>query len=235
MGVYFLILALAVISLVTFLFYRVKKDFFKSLGLKAATSFLFVVCACLCAFIQPENTFNCSWMLIVFGLLCALFGDVWLDLKVMHPKFKDNYLFYGMGTFTLSHFFFVPALIVIKKFTALQYLIAVACAFAFAIGVMIFEKPMKFTFGKFKKIVFVYSVFLALTASLSTIFCISSAFSLRALFMAIGSLSILASDLILSGTYFGVGKDRNVDIISNHVLYYVGQFFIASSLMFSIK
>ena len=51
------------------------------------------------------------------------------------------------------------------------------------------------------------------------------------LFFAGGVLFAL-SDLVLSGTYFGVGKERPVDIISNNILYYGGQFLIAYSLLF---
>ena len=38
-------------------------------------------------------------------------------------------------------------------------------------------------------------------------------------------------DLILSGTYFGEGKNRPVDIVTNHVTYYIAQFVIAGSLL----
>ena len=48
----------------------------------------------------------------------------------------------------------------------------------------------------------------------------------------IGGVLFVISDLILSGTYFGVGKNRPVDIITNHVSYYLAQFVIASSILF---
>ncbi len=51
-------------------------------------------------------------------------------------------------------------------------------------------------------------------------------------FMFAGGIFFLISDLILSGTYFGEGKNRPVDIIINHVTYYIAQFLIASSLLF---
>ena len=48
----------------------------------------------------------------------------------------------------------------------------------------------------------------------------------------IGLIFFLISDLILSGTYFGEGKNRPVDVVTNHVTYYVGQFLIALSLLY---
>jgi len=47
----------------------------------------------------------------------------------------------------------------------------------------------------------------------------------------IGALLFLLSDLVLSGTYFGTGKRRPVDVILNHILYYAGQFLIAGSVL----
>ena len=46
------------------------------------------------------------------------------------------------------------------------------------------------------------------------------------------SLFASISDLILSGTYFGEGKDRPVDVITNHAAYYIAQFIIATSIAF---
>jgi hypothetical protein len=48
----------------------------------------------------------------------------------------------------------------------------------------------------------------------------------------IGSILFAVSDLVLSGTYFGKGKDRPVDIIFNYLTYYPGQFLIAYALSF---
>ena len=48
----------------------------------------------------------------------------------------------------------------------------------------------------------------------------------------IGGVFFIISDIILSGTYFGEGKDRPVDIVTNHVTYYIAQFIIASSILF---
>ena len=50
--------------------------------------------------------------------------------------------------------------------------------------------------------------------------------------MFAGGLLFTISDLILSGTYFGKGKERPVDIITNSVTYYAAQFVIALALFF---
>jgi len=95
------------------------------------------------------------------------------------------------------------------------------------------EKPMKLHFGKMKPIAFAYGILLFSTLFLSLSLCIFWGWQERALaFMFIGAVLFTASDLVLSGTYFGVGRDRPVDIILNYVTYYPAQFLIALSLLF---
>ena len=50
--------------------------------------------------------------------------------------------------------------------------------------------------------------------------------------MFVASIFFAVSDFILSGTYFGEGKSRPVDIITNHATYYIAQYLIALSLCF---
>ena len=52
------------------------------------------------------------------------------------------------------------------------------------------------------------------------------------LMLFIGGISFALSDLVLSGTYFGKGKDRPIDLILNYIFYYGAQFTIAFSLFF---
>ncbi len=56
--------------------------------------------------------------------------------------------------------------------------------------------------------------------------------NMHLLVMGIGGVFFVISDLILSGTYFGEGKNRPVDIVTNHVTYYMAQFIIALSVAF---
>ena len=48
----------------------------------------------------------------------------------------------------------------------------------------------------------------------------------------IGGILFALSDLILCGTYFGEGKDKPFDLISNSITYYVAQYLIAFSIFF---
>lgn len=248
---YFLCVVCAAATLSVFLYFRVKKDLCKAIFFKAITSFLFMACA-VCAlrvFISGSYSIGAHFSphaaLIILGLLCGLFGDLWLDLKNIHPETKDTYQFFGMGSFLASHFFFIPAMYCMSEMLSeyfppekwyqkniWQMLVGIGFGLLFAIGVMVFEKPMKVHYGKYKLITFFYSLTIGASTGFSAAMFIGSGFETAPMFLMIGMALVLISDVILSGTYFGEGKDRPVDIISNHVLYYVGQFFVASSLLF---
>ena len=248
---YLLTVICATVTLCVFLYFRVKKELYKAIFFKAITSFLFIACAfgAMRAFISGAYSYIPALTpyaaLIILGLLCGLFGDLWLDLKNMHPEAKDTYQFIGMGSFLASHFFFIPAMYFMSETLSglfmpehwyqksiWQMLIGIGFGLLFAIGVMVFEKPMKVHYGKYKLITFFYSFTIGTSTGFSAAMFFGSGFETASMFLMIGMALVLISDVILSGTYFGEGKDRPVDIISNHVLYYVGQFFVASSLLF---
>ena len=101
------------------------------------------------------------------------------------------------------------------------------------IGNIVLEKPMKLDFGELRPTVDIYGFFLFTMLTLSGSLALAHGWKempLNLLFA--GGVLFTLSDLILSGTYFGEGKDRPVDIILNYITYYGGQFLIASSLIF---
>ncbi len=93
------------------------------------------------------------------------------------------------------------------------------------------EKPLGLVYGNFKRIALVYGMLLFSTVFVSGGIAFMYSFSNLSMnvFFA-GAVLFALSDLVLSGTYFGKGKDRPVDIIANYILYYGGQFMIAYSL-----
>ena len=49
---------------------------------------------------------------------------------------------------------------------------------------------------------------------------------------AVGAVSFLLSDAVLSNAYLGRNLDKSIHIFLNHFLYYAGQYLIASSVIF---
>ena len=90
---------------------------------------------------------------------------------------------------------------------------------------------MKLKYGKFKGVTAAYSIVFGM--SIAAAFCswYFGGMAPQALVMTIGLVVFLLSDLVLSGTFFGQGKDRPVDYILNYIFYFGGQFTIALSLL----
>lgn len=234
---FYVLLVLGIISCVLFNAVRVKEGGVKALLLKALTSSLFVGCAVAAAghHIGVNSDKYGFSMFVIIGLVFGLMGDIWLDLKWIYPKDNDIFTFAGFGSFMIGHILFLSGLFTYYvDFSQVLYIvIPVILALILAVGTLVIEKPMKMVYGKFKTITAIYGFVLAFMTFMSGSLAIMYSFECMTLnFMFIGGVFFLISDLILSGTYFGEGKRRPVDIITNHASYYAAQFLIAASLMF---
>ena len=101
------------------------------------------------------------------------------------------------------------------------------------LSTILLEKPLRLKYGKLKKIAFCYALCLFGTCSFSLFLAIQNGFSILGLnLFLIGAILFAVSDLILSDTYFGEGKERPIDFILNYSTYYAAQFIIAFLLLF---
>ena len=167
---------------------------------------------------------------IILGLVFGLLGDIWLDLKYVFPSYDRIFTYAGFSVFGIGHVLYCTGLLM--QYGTGRYLIGSFILAAVTAGaVLLMEKMMKLSYGKMKPVVIIYSFLL-----FSTVFISGGLLYVKrepALwFIFIGSAFFAISDLILSGTYFGNGKKRPIDIISNYLFYYIGQFLIAYGLTF---
>ena len=232
---YFIALALGIVATIAFLVKRVKEGGVKAAMLKAFASTLFIATGVAAtASVIGADKFSFA-LFVVMGLVMGLMGDIWLDLKWVYPETNDTYTFAGFGSFMIGHFFYLAGLFIhYADFTKPLYIVIPAViALLLGGGVVILEKPMKMVYGKFKAITGVYGFVLGFMTFLSSSLALMHNFGEMTLnFMFVGGVLFLLSDLILSGTYFGEGKRRPVDIVTNHVAYYAAQFVIASAVLF---
>lgn len=228
---YWALLIVGILATAVFLVLRVQRGGIAALYAKAVASLCFIATAIAAT---NENRLFLdfgSWM--TFGLVFGLLGDVWLDLKWIYLQDKDSYLYSGFIFFLLGHVCFVTAVFKVGPYTPASLIVAFAAALVIAFVAILLEKPLKMHYGKFKWIVFLYSFMLALTMTMSMTLAVITGFEKMWTVMSVGGLLFLLSDLVLSGMYFGEGKNTSFNVILNHTLYYAAQFIMAATILFA--
>ncbi len=227
--VYSVVLATGIAVTALFIAARVRRGGLPALIVKSVASVLFIATACAALAANP-GAYTYGLPLII-GLVCGLLGDIWLDLKWVYVQDRDTYLFAGIYSFMLGHFFFIPAIFAHYEWTAWTLVYSVVPAFVGVAGAVAMEKPLKLDYGRFRTISIAYGFVLMLMASSSAVAAIVTGATVWWV-MSAGGVLFLFSDLVLSGTYFGQGKNTPTYVVLNHALYYAAQFSIASSILF---
>lgn len=242
------LLVLGVAATIAFLILRIKKGGLTAAVAKTGASVLFVLTG-LGAFMDSLplygtamigiNQINAWALCYVAGLVFAILGDLFLDLKYVYLEDSDKFTFLGFSSFIGTQvMYFIGAFNCYRWSPAGTYdykyiWISIIVAAVFVLAIVFGEKKiLKVKFGKFKAISAVYSGILSFTTAFTVCCAVATGFSTPAALMALGEILFLLSDLILSGTYFGVGKNRKKDILSNHILYYAAQFIIAFAIFY---
>lgn len=229
----FIIIGIAVILLVWYLICKCKKYDLKELFIKIGISLLFVLLSLVATYKSEKITiFN---VLVIIGLVFGLIGDILLDLKYIDLERSMGYTYSGFIVFGIGHIMFMSAMIMnyYQSGGILYIILAIVLDIILSIATILMEKPLKLNYGRLKKISFAYALCLFGTCSFSLFLAIQNGFSILSLNMfLIGAILFVVSDLVLSGTYFGEGKERPVDFILNYITYYGAQFTIAFLLLF---
>jgi len=208
---------------------RVRRGGVPALIAKAVASVLFIATACAALAANPGA--HAYGLPVIIGLACGLLGDIWLDLKWVYVQDRDTYLSAGFYSFLAGHLFFIAAIFAHYDWTAWTIVFSVVPALAGAAGSIAMEKPMKLDYGRFRTTCFAYGFVLMLMASSSIVAALATGATVWWV-MSAGGILFLLSDLVLSGTYFGEGKNTPAYVVLNHALYYAAQFVIASSVLF---
>ena len=216
----YIIIGVALGLTIWYIMAKSKKYDLKELFLKIAISFLFMVVAIVASFSSGKFTlFN---VFVIIGLLLGLLGDVFLDLKYVDRERENGYTYAGFIVFGIGHFMYMTALTLnYHNGSPLYIIFAILLALALAVLPILLEKPLKLKYGKMKLISFLYAICLFGTLSFSFLLAIENGFQITSLNMfLIGAALFVISDLVLSGTFFGEGKERPIDFILNYSTYY---------------
>ena len=225
-------LLIGMLSLGAFLFLRVRKTDVKSLMLKSVTSVMFILTGAFLTIGKPSLYAG----LIVGGLVCGILGDIWLDMKFMYAKDEDFLTKAGFLSFTGGHFFYIAAIIAgVTQFKAVTIPMSLVVGVIAGLVIYFGDKIMKLKYpGNYKLISALYGALLFFVTAFAFNNAVMAGIreNLHLMAFFIGGVFFIISDIILSGTYFGEGKNRPVDIVTNHVTYYIAQFIIASTILF---
>lgn len=225
-------ICLGAVSLTFFLLEKTRKYSVKAAMIKSVTSLFFIAVAAVGLY-KHENNSLCLFVLL--GLLVGLLGDIWLDFKYVYKDDSVPYTYAGFIMFLIGHIFYISGMFRNYYIGDNPLYIIIPLVFGVIMGILtvLLEKPMKLHYGKMKWISALYGVALFSTTAVALSLCILHGFQVVTLnMMLIGGVFFAISDLILSGTYFGEGKERPVDIISNGITYYAAQFLIAFAIFF---
>ena len=228
------ITAVGLVFLTLFLIEKTRKYSVKATLLKATTSILFIALGVVSFYLNPSGGIFSA--LAILGLSFGMLGDVWLDFKYVFKNEDKIFTYAGFVSFAIGHIFYITGMFLRfwRDGASVLYIILPFVAGALlGLVTVLLEKPLKLKFGNMKAITLIYSFFLfSMVSSAVSLLILSEFKAITLIMMAVGGALFAISDLILSGTYFGVGKERPVDIITNGVTYYLAQFTIAFSLYF---
>ena len=230
-----ILLAAGFVLLIWYIREKIKARSLKAVFIKSAVSALFLALAGYGWFVSAQKgVVTTAGLSVIMGLVCGLLGDLWLDLKYIFPQQDEPFTYIGMASFGVGHILYLIALLhFAPRGKPAAVILPFVLGAAVSAGNLLLEKPMKLHYRKMKPVVFVYGALLfsviALSGSLA-IYCGWHEMTLN-LFFA-GSILFAVSDVILSGTYWGQGKDRPVDLALNYLTYYPAQYLIAASLLF---
>ena len=233
---YPLLLVCGAVLLFVYVREKIKAYSIKAVLLKSVVSVLFIMVGVYGTWLSASKgnaVLLCPF--VVLGLVCGLLGDIWLDLKYVFPEKDEPFTYAGFCVFGVGHILYIIGMLLTyyPSGKPMTVFVPILLALVLSIGNAVLEKPMKLSYGKFKPVVIAYGVILFAMVLISGNLALYYGWVKTPLnLIFIGGVSFAISDLILSGTYFGTGKERPIDLTLNYITYYTAQFLIASSLVF---
>lgn len=227
-------IALGAVLLTFFLIEKVKQYSVKAVMFKAGASLCFVAVAAVSLFAKGYHALS---IFVTLGLFFGVLGDIWLDFKYVFKEHDKIFTYAGFISFALGHACYIGGMYLefFNGQSPLYIVLPLVGGLLISISNLFIAKPMKLDYSGYKVISIIYGFFLfSMTLSALSLSIMMGFNNVTLIMMFAGGLLFTISDLILSGTYFGKGKERPVDIITNSVTYYLAQFVIALAIFFII-
>lgn len=227
-----ILICVGAVLLFFFLKEKVKAYSVKAVMFKAAASICFVGVAAVSLFAKGYHALS---ICVALGLFFGVLGDIWLDFKYVFKEHNKIFTYAGFISFALGHACYISGMYLefFNGQSPLYIVLPLVGGLLISISNLFIAKPMKLDYSGYKVISIIYGFFLfSMTLSALSLSIMMGFNNVTLIMIFVGGLLFTISDLILSGTYFGKGKERPVDIITNSVTYYAAQFVIALALFF---
>lgn len=230
----YLFLCLGIVATIEFLAKRTANVTIDVVAIKSMASMGFILSA-LFFFIDNEACPDYLGAFTVGGACFGLLGDIVLDLKYSKLKDADRCTKLGFWTFLIGHIFYSVAMVCAYGIELTNVICVVIGIIAGIVIALVSEKLMKFEYGKFKRIIILYTAVLCMTLGFAGGYTITESYSLHSVLLNIGFALFVLSDAFLASLYFSKNeKDRTnrTVIVLNHATYFAAQYIIALSLAF---
>ena len=226
-------IVLGAVALTFFLIEKTKNYSVKAVILKTIASLFFIATAAVGLY---KNGYHILTLFVTLGLICGMLGDIWLDLKYVYREHDRPYSYAGFTAFGIGHILYITGMFLEfyhKSDNVLFVILPLVVGIIAGVVNVFLDKIMKLDYKDMKVASALYGITLfsmvLTTLSLAILYKFQN---VTLVMFFVGGILFAISDLILSGTYFGEGKERPVDIITNTVTYYMAQFTIAFAMFF---
>ncbi len=227
---FWIIFALCILATVVYTAKRGPKVEPSDLAFKCVACLMFIAVGLTAVMSNPVNlTYG---LLVVFGSVLGLVGDVFIELKAMYPQNMKSHLNFGFAFFMLEHVVLVAATLITYPMKLMNFLIClIAPLVVFAVS-KIAGKIMKLNMGEFEAISYIYGALASMTFSVGFMTLTTYGFALSQILFFIGGVLFFGSDMVLSMIFFADGKNTKFFTVANHILYFGAQISLATSLFF---
>lgn len=217
-----MLLSLMVLLYFTYKPYKNFRGIFKTL-----TSLLFVSIA-VSGYIESNNNFT-YFIFIFIGLVFSLLGDIFLIFEKGKDSSMSKSFVYGLLSFSIAHVFFSIAFIYLSYFSVYSIIFTLLLS---VIALFSLKSIKAFDFkGAFRYVAF-YSIVISFMFIQSlTLYCYNSSTNPYILWVTIGALLFVLSDLILSFDYFHKNCPKFMAVL-NLLVYYMAQLLLALSVLY---
>ena len=208
----------------------IKAEYAEKMGLatilKGIASAFFVALGYVCFAAHPSG-FGIE---VFYGLILGLIGDVFLNLRnCVKGKASGGIFAIGILAFLAGHIFYISALM--TRCPELLINASIVTVLLSVVGIPAIMLKVKAPSKGLKIFGCVYLVVVTAMFSCAAVLLVKTGLSTLNKLFAFGSLLFLVSDYIM--IYYNFGKKVKPLRATNLLCYYIGQLFIAISLLFA--